>query len=325
MRFVHLAPETTRRAVERAGIHGAPFDLVVEGGRQRLERAVFCMPVVRDYSTTYQWLRELRQIHGTRMIAVHLRLPDDEPVWVGRFGQPHEPTTAARSAPWVTESPLGAEVVVPRPIARAEVRRIAEPGQLVGWTRSPEADKKSACICPACLGSGTPRFMNRVRAAWMQGVVALRRARTDGEVATALRMLEMPLERARGRIDPARVLSMARHDAPRVRSELARLLARARFDQCADVLRALVADPEAEVRMAAVSALVSALGPRRAFEELAGASPEALAALPEPLWASGDYEAARPVLRALAHYSDERVRAEATRALAQIEEDERDG
>ena len=79
------------------------------------------MPVVPSFWTSHQWLRELRRWHDERMVAVHFRLPDDEPVHVGRFGEAHRLLPAAAAARWVMDHPDGAQVVVARSIARRDV------------------------------------------------------------------------------------------------------------------------------------------------------------------------------------------------------------
>ena len=45
------------------------------------------MPVLRDFFASYQWLRELRRAGQRSLVAVHFRVSDAEPVFVGHFGQ----------------------------------------------------------------------------------------------------------------------------------------------------------------------------------------------------------------------------------------------
>jgi hypothetical protein len=155
MRLVHLAPESAERAIRRSGLRGkkanvstAPSTTVV------LERAVYAMPVVADFWTTFQWLRELRRGHDERLVAVYFRVPDNEPVYFGRYNEPHLARTAGAAAAWVLENPAGAQVVVPRSVAAKEVVAVRRVKQLVGWTDVPEPGKKLACVCPACLPHG---------------------------------------------------------------------------------------------------------------------------------------------------------------------------
>jgi hypothetical protein len=117
--FVHITSVRAARRIERTGI-AARSHRVAEG------RGVYCMPVLASFTLTHQWVRELRRWHGGVLVAVHLRLPDDEPVTVGRFGQPPREVTAAEAVAVVREltDPRGYELFVPRAVAAAEVRRI---------------------------------------------------------------------------------------------------------------------------------------------------------------------------------------------------------
>ena len=87
--------------------------------------SVLC-PVMAEFTLTYQWVRELRRWHSGVLAAVQLRLPDDEPVTVGRYGAPPREVTAAQADAAVREleDPCGYEVFVPRAINAAEVRRV---------------------------------------------------------------------------------------------------------------------------------------------------------------------------------------------------------
>ena len=77
--LVHLTSERSARRIVRSGI----------AARSRGwfgDRGVYCMPVLRSYTLTYQWMRELRRRHPEVLVAVHVRLPDDTPITVGRYG-----------------------------------------------------------------------------------------------------------------------------------------------------------------------------------------------------------------------------------------------
>ena len=125
MRLVHLAPASQDRSIRRTGIAGTRATLVATAGPTvALRSAVFAMPVVSDFWTTFQWLRELRRGHDQRIVAVYFRVSDDEIVHVGRYGQPHGAMTAAAAAAWVVKSPAGAEVVVPHRVAAKDVLAI---------------------------------------------------------------------------------------------------------------------------------------------------------------------------------------------------------
>lgn len=102
MRLVHLAPLSIERSIRRAGLTARKVALLVSpDGASVNTGAVYAMPVVPDFWTTYQWLRELRRWHDERMVAVYFRVQDDEPVYVGRYGQQQRIMKAAAAAAWV--------------------------------------------------------------------------------------------------------------------------------------------------------------------------------------------------------------------------------
>ena len=83
-----------------------------------LTNAVFAMPLLRDFAVTYQWVRELRRSYdGQRIIAVHIRIPDDEWVFVGRYNDTHMRVPATAAARWVEANSAGAQVIIPRALA----------------------------------------------------------------------------------------------------------------------------------------------------------------------------------------------------------------
>src|SRR5256885_15722333 len=94
--FVHVTTMRAARRIERSGIAARSHGRA--GGR-----GVYCMPGLPSFTLTYQWVRELRRWHPGVLVAVHVRLPDDEPATVARYGaSPHE-VTAAQAAHAVRE------------------------------------------------------------------------------------------------------------------------------------------------------------------------------------------------------------------------------
>jgi hypothetical protein len=187
------------------------------------------MPVLASFTLTYQWVRELRRWHAGVLVAVHLRLPDDEPVTVGRYGAAPLEVTAAQAVAAVREldDPRGYEVFVRRAITTAEVRRIRDVPQGVGWRYLPAAHGRRPCPCPACLPRGAYK------------VVKLRRRfpyeeppRPKSELMTRLRMattadeiIDVLCELGRGRRGGAEELAyLADHPDPHVRDTLESVL-----------------------------------------------------------------------------------------------------
>jgi hypothetical protein len=160
------------------------------------------MPVVRDFWTTFQWLRELRQTHDERLVAVYFRVPD---------------------------------------------------------------------------GDQDRAFMRRVRAAYARGIQSARNARLDREVVSALADLDVPLERARGRLAPKSILAYARSPNPAIRRTVARLLGY--FDRIAveRVLQGLLHDDAPDVGNESVEALLHTGGTKRTATLVADAPVDVIA------------------------------------------------
>jgi len=266
-RLVHLAPESRRKAIERGGIRGSTTNVVVTKGKaSEVPRAVYAMPILPDFSVTHQWLRELRRWHDERMIAVHFVVSSDEPVWVGRYNEPHELLPLSEAARRVIAAPAGNELVLTRSIRAREVVGVRALTQLVGWTETPTKRSGHECLCVACVAPGTRDIMRRVRAAYERHVLAARTAPTPKDTVRALHMLEIPLERARGRIQPDKLFAFAKGTDHAVRKTAVALLGHFRFADVARALAARLEDDYGSVRVTAVDSLVQAGGPRRAWE-----------------------------------------------------------
>ena len=275
MRLVHLARASTERAIRKGGLKGAKATVATSATTGvTLARAVYAMPVVADFWTTFQWLRELRRGHDERLVAVYFRVPDNEFVHCGRYNEVHSVRTAAAAAAWVLESPTGAQVVVPRSVAAKDILGIRRVKQLVGWTEVPDASKKLVCVCPACLPHGDRHLMRRVRGAFSAGLTAARRAGSETEVLTALCTLELPLERGRDRLDHTKLAGFSRSPRPQIRQTTARLLGYFGFNKVQRHLENLLDDPHLDVRQEAVEALVRAGGAVRTSKLLATRSSE---------------------------------------------------
>ncbi|MEV6599517.1 HEAT repeat domain-containing protein [Actinoplanes sp. NPDC051346] len=147
--FVHITSTRAAQRIQRSGIAARSFGGA--GGR-----GVYCMPVLPSFTLTYQWVRELRRWKPGVLVAVQLRLGDDEPVSVGHYGAPPRRVTAAEAVAVVRglDDPRGYEVFVPRTITAAEVRRVRAVPQGVGWRYVPGAHGRRPCPCPGCVPRG---------------------------------------------------------------------------------------------------------------------------------------------------------------------------
>jgi hypothetical protein len=144
--FVHLALESRIALIRRNGI-------------RRLRRShgdfpggVFAVPMTRDFFVSHQWLRELKRRNAGPIAAVYFRIPDDERVWVGHYGQSHRWMTAAEAVAvfMVSESREGWEIVIPRRVESSEIHRTRRLPEVVGWRYHPGAHGRKPCGCDYC-------------------------------------------------------------------------------------------------------------------------------------------------------------------------------
>ncbi len=158
--FVHLAPADAEASIRRSGVRPRKTAEGVAG--------VYVMPVLPSYVTTYQWLRELKRWTTARtLIAVQVRIPDDEPVRVGRYNRAHLDVTAAESVAIMRDlnDARGHQVFVPRALRPNEIHRIRQVDQGLGWRYQPDAHDSRPCVCPVCIPHGAPysrRLKNRL-------------------------------------------------------------------------------------------------------------------------------------------------------------------
>jgi hypothetical protein len=220
--FVHITSVRAARRIERAGIAARGHDMA---GRQ----GVYCMPMLASFTLAHQWVRELRRWHPGVLVAVYLRLPDDEPVTVGRYGQPPREVTAAQAVAAVRAltDPRGYEVFIPRAVTAAEVRRIRNVPQGVGWRYLPGAHGRRPCPCPACLQRGAYKVAKlRGRSPYEEPpspkneLMAQLRTATDAD-----EIIDILSELGRSRRGGAEELTyLAEHPDPHVRDTLASVL-----------------------------------------------------------------------------------------------------
>ncbi|MEU2547383.1 HEAT repeat domain-containing protein [Streptomyces roseolus] len=254
--FVHLTPAARAAAIRRSGI------------KARGERGgVHLFPALPSYALTHQWLRELARRPGPRgIVAAQVRLPDGEPVAVGRYGRSQEEVTAAEAVRKIRElgdGALGWEVFLPRAVARGEVRQVRAVRQVAGWRHFPGAHGVAPCACAGCVQPGA------------YGSRRLRERRPhpmDGP-APAARVLLARLDRAEARADTAalrdtlrwyglrrrgpvpRLAPLAAHPDAGIRQELARAVARWSTPGADPLLAALAEDPETAVRLGVAEAV----------------------------------------------------------------------
>lgn len=215
-------------------------------------RGVYCMPVLPSYTLTHQWVRELRQWKPGVIVAVDVRLPDDELVTVGRYGTEPRRVSAAEAAAVIRalDDPRGWEVFVPRTITAAEIRRVRRIPQHIGWRHLPDAHGASPCRC--CVIPGLPKAARARRArTWdlpeppqpkAELMAALQVATTSDEIISVLWQLG---KRRRGGAEELAYL--VDHPDPDVRETLAETLTRYRGPVARRLRHQLAEDPELTV------------------------------------------------------------------------------
>jgi hypothetical protein len=148
--FVHLAPESRIALIRRNGIRR------LRRPRGDFPSGVFALPVTNNFYISHQWLRELKRRNQGSIAGVYFRIPDDEQVWVGHYGQGHRWMSAAEAVKEfiAAKDAQGWEVIVPRRIEADEIHRVRRLPQVVGWRYSPSAKGKPPfCTCKFCIQS----------------------------------------------------------------------------------------------------------------------------------------------------------------------------
>jgi hypothetical protein len=144
--FVHLTPETRVKQIVRNGISR------LRKSRGGFPGGIYSMPVTRNFYISHQWLRELRRRGARTFAAIYFRVPDDELVWVGHYGQSHQQMTAsaATAVMMQAENREGFEVIISRKITAKEIHRVKEMPKILGWRYFPGAHGRKPCGCPYC-------------------------------------------------------------------------------------------------------------------------------------------------------------------------------
>src|ERR1700722_11710479 len=133
--FVHLTTESRIPRIRRNGI----ARLRKVAGTSTA--GVHAVPVTRNFYASHQWLIESMRRRQGPIAGIYFRVPDEQPVWIGHYGQAHRFVTAAEAVAQFTKAddPLGWEVVVPRRIEADEIHKTRRLPQVIGWRFFPAA------------------------------------------------------------------------------------------------------------------------------------------------------------------------------------------
>ncbi|MFD8693043.1 HEAT repeat domain-containing protein [Streptomyces sp. NPDC059651] len=256
--FVHLTPAAHAARIRKSGVRAASH------GHDG-DRGLFCFPVLPSCTLTHQWLRELSRRGGPRgLVAVRLRLPDDEPVTVGHYsnrpGRPPTRTTAADAVRRVAslEDPRGWEVFLPRAATRDEIHRIHAVRQVTGWRYFPGSNGTPPCTCYGCRVRGEygSQRLRRRRPHPLDGpapatpvlLARISEAGDPGDAAQLCATLHWFGFRRRGPV--ARLAHLVGHPDAHVRLALVEAVARWRTPGVDALLQQLADDPDEDVREA---------------------------------------------------------------------------
>ena len=143
--FLHIADKNDEAGIVRNGIRVSRPRTGVQG--------VYAVPVIPDFTITHQWARELKRSGVRTLVCVQFRIPNQEPVWVGKYNAEKVKMTAAEavSAFQCHVAPFGLEALIPRKIRAAEIQRTYPAPRITGWRYYPEAKGKPPfCRCRYC-------------------------------------------------------------------------------------------------------------------------------------------------------------------------------
>jgi len=144
--FVHIADERNSASIKRSGLKLAKSFPGQSTG-------VFALPVINNFMLTHQWVRELKRRGFRTAVGVYFRVPDGEPLFVGRYNEEKVASTASLAAArFRKEQMLGFETIIPRSIEACEIHAIRALPQKVGWRYFPDAHAKGIfCGCKFCV------------------------------------------------------------------------------------------------------------------------------------------------------------------------------
>ncbi|MFJ9430585.1 HEAT repeat domain-containing protein [Streptomyces sp. NPDC101490] len=256
--LVHLTSAADVPRIRRSGVRAVSHG---QGGA----RGAYCFPVLPSHTLTHQWLRELARF-GRRggLVAVHVRLDDEQPVLVGHYSdrwrdaQATVPAAEAVRRIGALDDPRGWEVFVPRAILSREIHRIRAAPQVAGWRYRPDSHGTRPCVCQGCQvrgAYGARRLRERLthpadgpppRSSTL--LARIEAAGDPGDPVVLREALDWFAMRRRGPLP--RLARLAAHPDPEVREYLVWAVSHWTTPGVTELLDALAADPDPAVRQA---------------------------------------------------------------------------
>lgn len=164
-RLVHIAPLAEAKKIRRNGIRAR----TVRGWIVGHDRFVWAFPLLPSYTLTHSWMRELKRLGPTSLVAVTFKVADDELAFARHYRDQPIAMSAAEAAGLIhaRPDPRGFEIVIPRSIGPREIVRIAVLPKGIGWRYFPEAKSSDRwpCDCVMCAPRGevkARRYRERV-------------------------------------------------------------------------------------------------------------------------------------------------------------------
>ena len=143
--FVHIADERKLNLIQKNGLK--------LNRRHNGEKGLYCFPVLKDFSLSHQWARELRRTGIKNYICIQFTIGDDEIVEIGKYNEDKILMTANEAINTVMNHsyPLGLEVIILKKVLPKQISRIYPSPKLTGWRYYPEAKgRKPFCNCKYC-------------------------------------------------------------------------------------------------------------------------------------------------------------------------------
>jgi hypothetical protein len=139
--LVHLTDERNLASIRKNGIK--------VGKRMQ---GIYCMPVLPDFFVTHQWLRELKRGGAKTFIGIYFKLPSDEMVYSGKYGEDHRKISLREAIGEIMTlpDPLGYELIVCNTIAPDQITLIKHLPQTIGWRFKPDSHGTKPCGCEFC-------------------------------------------------------------------------------------------------------------------------------------------------------------------------------
>ena len=142
---MHITAENLAKRITRNGI-------------TPLRGFVWAFPILKSYTLTHSWSRELKRTGMTTLAAISFRVPHDEIVFARHYREQRRAMTAAEAVGYIRgrSDPRGYEIMLPRRVKPGEIVRVRVLPKAIGWRYYPEAKGKSPwmCDCEFCSARG---------------------------------------------------------------------------------------------------------------------------------------------------------------------------